>query len=61
MTGLISIIMTIALVGLVVWLICHFIPMPGQFRTAIYIMAGVFLLLFLLDALGLYSIPVKLR
>lgn len=61
MTGLISIVMTIAIVGLVVWLITRFIPMPAQFKTAIYVVAGVLLLFYVLAALGLYKGPVALH
>lgn len=61
MTGLISIVMTIAIVGLVVWLITRFIPMPAQFKTAIYVVAGVLLLFYVLAALGLYNGPVALH
>lgn len=51
---MIEIIIAIALVGLVVYLITTFIPMPAQFQRAIYVVAGVALLLYLLSALGLW-------
>lgn len=64
---MISLIVTIALVGLLVWAITTLIPMPQPFRTAIYVLAVVFLVLYVLNALGLYSVgtlgngPGKLR
>ncbi len=52
---MIEIIVTIALVGLVVWAITTLIPMPPRFAQAIYVLAVVFLVLYLLNAFGLYS------
>lgn len=52
---MISVIVTIAIVGLVVYLITTFIPMPPQFHKAIYIVAAVGLLLYLLYAFGLWN------
>lgn len=52
---MIELIVTIAIVGLVVYLITTFIPMPAQFQKAIYIVAAVGLLLYLLSAFGLWS------
>lgn len=51
--GLIEIVLIIAIAGLVVWLITTFVPMPPQFKTAIYVIAGLFLLVWLLRSLGL--------
>lgn len=55
---LINLVITIALVGLVVWAITKFIPMPETFKTLIYVIAGVFMVLYLLSAFGLYHAPV---
>lgn len=52
---MISLIVTIALVGLVVYLVTTFIPMPPPFRAAILIIAGVGLLLYLLSFFGLWD------
>lgn len=52
---MISLIVTIAIVGLIVYLITTFIPMPAQFQKAIYVVAAVGLLLYLLSALGLWN------
>lgn len=52
---MIELIVTIALVGLVVYLITTFIPMPAQFAKAIYVVAAVGLLLYLLSAFGLWN------
>jgi len=62
---MISLIVTIALVGLIVYLVTAFIPMPPQFQKAIYIVASVGLLLYLLYAFGLWNgfdgRPLRLR
>jgi uncharacterized protein YhhL (DUF1145 family) len=52
---MISIIVSIAIVGLVVYLVTTLIPMPAQFHKAIYIAAAVCLLLYILSALGLWG------
>lgn len=55
--GVIGIIVSLALVGLAVHLIVTFIPMPEKFKTAIYVVAGVACLLYLLSAFGLWNGP----
>jgi len=52
---MLTFIITIALVGLVVWGITHFIPMPPKFATAIQVIAGVVLLLYVLQFFGLWK------
>lgn len=52
---MISVIISIALVGLIVYLVTTFIPMPPQFQKAIYIVCAVGLLLYLLNYFGLWS------
>lgn len=53
--GLIQLIVIIAVVGLFVWAITTLLPMPAPFKNAIYVLAVVFLALFLLNAFGLLS------
>jgi hypothetical protein len=50
---MLTLILTIAIVGLVVWFITTYIPMPAAFRTAIIAIAALFLLLYVLGAFGL--------
>lgn len=50
-----DIIVPIAIAGLAVFLIKTFVPMPAKFLQAIYIVAGLGLLLYLLNAFGLWS------
>lgn len=54
MDTLISLIISIALLGLIVWAVTYFIPMPEKFKTLIYVVAGVCLLLYLLYYLGVW-------
>jgi predicted membrane channel-forming protein YqfA (hemolysin III family) len=49
---MIGIILTIAILGLVVYLVTTFIPMPPPFKTVIYVIAVVLLLLYVLSAFG---------
>lgn len=50
---MISLIIVIAVAGVLVWLIESFIPMPPIFKTAIRIVAAVCLVLYILQAFGL--------
>lgn len=52
--SLISLVVTIAIVGLIVWVITALIPMPEQFKKAIYVVSVVFLAIYLLQAFGVY-------
>lgn len=57
---MISLIITIAVVGLLVWAIVTYVPMPPAFKTAIIIVAVLCLVIYILSAFGLLSrdIPV---
>jgi hypothetical protein len=55
---MISLILTLALIGVVVWAITTYIPMPPVFKTAITIIAVVFVILYLMRVLGIGDIPV---
>ncbi len=52
---MIALIVTIALVGLIVWLITTYIPMPPGYKRAIQIIALVCVILFVLKAFGLFE------
>lgn len=59
---MISLIVSIALVGLLVWAVTFFIPMPEKFKQAIFVLAGVGLLLYCLRVFGIWNGPLpKLR
>ena len=50
--SLIALLIVLALIGLFVYLLTAFIPMPQQFKTLIVVVAIVIALLFVLQALG---------
>lgn len=55
---LLGLIITIALVGLLVWAITSVVPMPEVYRRAIIVISIVFLCFYILSAIGvLGSIP----
>jgi hypothetical protein len=54
---MIGLILTIALLGLVVWLITTYIPMPQPFKTIILVIAAVILLLYLVQVFGIVDMP----
>lgn len=46
--GLLKLVLILALVGLVVWLITAYIPMPPIFKTIIYVVVAIVLILWLI-------------
>ncbi len=50
--GIIGAILTIAILGLIVWLVVTYIPMPPVFKTVIMIIAAIFVIIVLLNMLG---------
>lgn len=55
MSSLIGIVLLIALIGLVVWLLTTYIPMPEQIKQLIIIFTVIVILLWLLQQFGLIS------
>lgn len=55
---MLGIILTLALVGLIVYLILTYIPMPQPFKTIILVIVAVCLILWLMGVLGVADIPV---
>jgi predicted membrane channel-forming protein YqfA (hemolysin III family) len=55
---MIALILTLALLGLVVWLITTYIPMPAPFKTIIFIVAGICVVLYLMTAFGIVDLPI---
>lgn len=51
-TSLLTLIVYIAILGLIVWAITTFIPMPPQFKTLIYVVVGIVALLILLRVIS---------
>ncbi len=49
--GLIHLIVVIAAVGLIVWLITTYIPMPDVFKKVIYVVCAIALIILLLKIL----------
>jgi hypothetical protein len=54
---MIGIILTLAIVGFIVWLITTYIPMPPIFKTVILVVVAVLLLLWLINVLGVADMP----
>jgi len=53
--GLLTLILVLVLVGIVMWLINKYIPMDGTIKTILNIAVVVFLIIWLLQAFGLFS------
>ncbi|PWT73767.1 MAG: hypothetical protein C5B60_07805 [Chloroflexi bacterium] len=50
---LISVIIWIAVIGVVVWLIVTYVPMPQPFKTIIIVIAVLFIVLWFIQILGI--------
>jgi len=55
LTGLLMLLLTIAVVGLVVWVIVTYIPMPQPFKIVINALAAIVLLIWFLQ-----NVPLKI-
>ncbi len=55
---MIELILVIALIGCLVYFITTYIPMPAPFKTVIYVVVAVVLVLFLMRTFGIADIPV---
>ena len=53
MEALLSLIIVIAVIGLIVWAITAIAPMPAPFQKIIYVLSVVFIALYALKVLGL--------
>ncbi len=59
---MLSLILTLAVVGFIVYLIVTYIPMPDAFKSVIIAIVVICLLIWLLGVLGVADLPVpKLR
>lgn len=57
--GMIGLILTLALVGMIVYLIVTYVPMPPIFKTVIYVIVAICLIVYLMGALGISDIPLR--
>jgi hypothetical protein len=55
---MLGLILTLALIGFVVYLLTTYVPMPPIFKTVIYVIVAIFLIIYLMAALGIADIPV---
>ena len=55
---MIVLLLTIAVIGLLTWLLVTYVPMPAPFRTIIIVVAVVVLILYLIGAFGIGDFPV---
>lgn len=53
--SIVALFLLIVLLGLFVWLLTTFIPMPQQFKTLLLVVAIIIALLLVLQAFGLLS------
>lgn len=55
---MLSLIITLALIGFVTYLITTYIPMPQIFKTGILVIVALFVILWLIRILGISDLPV---
>jgi hypothetical protein len=54
---MISLVLTLALVGFIVYLIVTYIPMPPVIRTGILVLVVILMILYVMRVLGISDIP----
>jgi len=55
---MIALILVLAVAGFLVYLITTYIPMPPIFKTVIYVVVAIVLILYLMSAFGVSDVPV---
>ena len=55
---MLSLILTLALVGFIVYLITTYIPMPQIFKTGILVVVAILVIIWLMQVLGVGDLPV---
>ena len=55
---MLSLILTLAIIGFIVYLLTTYVPMPAIFKTVIYVVVAVFVIVWLMGVLGVGDIPV---
>lgn len=55
---MIGLMLTLAMMGLILYLIITYIPMPPAFRTIILVVAVIILILYLMQAFGIADMPI---
>jgi len=58
---LISLVLTLALVGFVLWLVVTYVPMPEPYRKAVIVLVVIVLVVWLIRALGIGGLVVPIR
>lgn len=53
--SLLGLIITIVIIGVILWLINAFIPMDAKIKMILNVVVVIFLVIFLLKALGVFS------
>lgn len=53
--SLVTLLLLVALIGAIAWAVTTFIPMPAPFKTLVIAIAGLFAILVVLRAFGLFD------
>lgn len=56
---MITLVLSLALVGFVVWLIVTYIPMPDVFQKVIIVVVIILMVLYIMSVFGFHDIPIS--
>lgn len=56
---MISLILTLALVGFVLWLVITYIPMPDPYKKVLVVVVVILLVIYLFRVLGFHDVPIR--
>lgn len=57
--GIVSLLVVIAIIGLIAWALTQLVPMPAPMQTVIVVVAVLFCLLLVLQVVGFVDIPIR--
>jgi len=61
MTGIVTIILVLIVIGFCLWLLLRFVPLAEPFKQVVIAIVVILLVLWILGYLGLVHVPAKLR
>ena len=59
--SIITLILVLVVVGFCLWLLLTYIPLPGPLRQVIIALVAIMLVLWILDATGIYHSGIRFR
>jgi hypothetical protein len=56
---MITLLLTLAVIGFIAWLVTTYIPMQEPFKIAILVIAAIFAIIIVMRAFGIVDVPLR--